>query len=559
VSSRLKDLVPAWVTGYRREWLPADLVAGLIVWSVVTPQCVAYAQIAGLPPVAGLMAAPGAMIGYSLVGGSRSLIVSATTATSAVSASAIGPLAHGDVARFATLSAALAIMAAVVLVAAGLLRIGGIADLVSKPVMTGFLFGLGLTIMLGQLPSLFGVSTGSGGFFVKLGDLIGKLDGLDVTTTVVGVGCLAALVALRAFVPRIPGTLVVLALAIVVSAALGLRHHGADVVGHLPSGLPHPSFPGASGKDFISLVAPALGVMLMSTEAIGVARALASQQRYSIDPNRELIALGASNLLAGLSKGFVQSGGASQTAAADSAGGRSQLTGVIAAALILLTGAFLAPLFSDLPEATLAAIVIVAVSGFVRVDELRRFARVRRSAIVLALVALAGVLGLGVLRGLIVAAGLSLVLVIHRLSRPHVRTLVRDPQRPLWLDATTHPDWRAPDGVLVLASRGPLFYGNTMYVKEHLLKLIEERSPHTVVLDLADSDDLDVETADALAELAQELPERSVSLTLSSVRARARTTLERAGLTDALPIAATIDEAIDGPVDRASGASRRRG
>jgi sulfate permease, SulP family len=544
MAARLQGLAPAWLTGYDRAWLPADLIAGLIVWSVVTPQCVAYAQIAGLPPEAGLMAAPGAMIGYALIGGSRSLIVSATTATSAVSASAIGSLAHGDTGRFAVLSAALAIMTAIVLVAAGLLRIGGVADLVSKPVMTGFLFGLGLTIMLGQVPALLGIGAGSGNFFPKLVDLIGKLGHLDVTTTIVGLGSIAALLALRRWAPRVPGTLVVLVGSIAISALLGLRHHGVDVVGHLPSGLPHPSFPDASGSDFIDLIAPAFGVMLMSTEAIGVARALASQQRYTIDPNRELIAMGASNLLAGLSKGFVQSGGASQTAAADSAGGRSQLTGVIAAGLLLLTGAFLAPLFTDLPQATLAAIVIVAVSGFVRVDELRRFATVRRSAIVFSLAALAGVLGLGVLRGLIITAALSLINVIHRLSRPTVMTLARDPQRPLWLDAGAHPDWERPDGVIVVASRGPLWYANSLHVKERVLGLIAGSPPRAVVLDLAESGELDLESVDMLGELAEELPERSIALILSSVHAPARRTLERAGLLPSLPLAATIDEAV---------------
>jgi SulP family sulfate permease len=216
-------------------------------------------------------------------------------------------------------------------------------------------------------------------------------------------------------------------------------------------------------------VTPALGVLIMSAEAVGVARGLAVKHGYSVDPNRDLEALGASNLLAGLSSGFVQSGGASQTAAADGAGGRSQLATVISAGLLLLTGAFLAPLFENLPEATLAAIVMVAVSGFFDLAELRRFAHVRRSAIVFAGLGLAGVLALGVLQGLVVTAGLSLIYVIKRLSRPSVGTLARDPATGTWGRTDRHEGWGAPDGALVVRSDGLLLYPNANAVKDRVL------------------------------------------------------------------------------------------
>ena len=226
--------------GYDRAWLSHDLVAGLIVWGVVTPQAVAYAQIAGLPPSAGLAAAPGALIAYALLGTSRTLVVSATTATSALSAAAVGPLADGDVARFAALSAGLAVVVAVVLVAAGALRLGGVMDLVSKPVMTGFLFGLGLTVALGQLSKLFGVEGTSGKFFEQLWDLLGNLGDTHGWTLAVGAASVAALVAFRRFAPTLPGMLIVLALAIVVSALLDLSEKGVDVVGRPAVGVPRP-------------------------------------------------------------------------------------------------------------------------------------------------------------------------------------------------------------------------------------------------------------------------------------------------------------------------------
>jgi high affinity sulfate transporter 1 len=539
-------VLPAWLTGYRREWLRPDAVAGVVVWSVVTPQAVAYAQIAGLPPEAGLMAAPGALVAYALIGTSRQLVVSATTATSAVSAAAVGAIAGDDAVRFAALSAALALVCAVVLVAAGLLKFGAIADLVSKPVMTGFLFGLGMVITLAQLPSLLGVEPGEGNFFPALADVAGELGDVHLTTLAVGAGSIAVLVAGRRLLPGVPSTLVVLVLAIALSALLDLPGHGVDVVGHIPTALPDPAIPDVRAGDLVDLVAPALGILVVSAEAVGVARGLAVEHRYTVDPNRDLIALGASNALAGLSSGFVQSGGASQTAAADGAGGKSQFATVVAAALILLTGAFLAPLFQDLPQATLAAIVIVAVSGFFNVAEMRRFARIRRSAVVFAGLALAGVLCLGVLQGLVVTAGLTLVYVVQRLSRPSVGALARDPETGTWGRADRHAEWITPDGGLAVRSDGPLFYPNANAVKEAVLALVSSAAtrPDVVVIDLATSVQIDIQTADTLGELASQLGRDGVELRLANVYAPARETLDRAGLTREVPIAGSLDAAL---------------
>jgi MFS superfamily sulfate permease-like transporter len=419
---------------------------------VVVPQAVAYGQIAGLPPEAGLMAAPGALVGYALLGTSRTLIVSATTATSALSAAAVGPLADGDPVRYAALSAALALLAGVILVAGGLLGLGAISDFVSKPVMTGFLFGLGLVVMEAQLDALTGD---------------------NATTVVFGLVCIAVLLAFKLLRPAWPAMSIVVAAAILVSWTLSLSDHGVVVVGEVPRALPDPAWPDVRGEDLVALLPMAFGVLILSTEAVGVSRALAAQHHYDVDTSRDLAALGASNLLAGLSSGFVQSGGASQTAAAENAGGRTQLTALVAAVLILLTGAFLGPLFTDLPQTALAAIVIVAVSSFLDVRELRRLARLRRSAIVLAALAGASVVVLGVLEGLIVTAGISLGIVIKRLSRP--RVTVRDG---------------------VVTPHAPLFYANAHAVRE-----VVRRQDGPVVLDLQHSYDLDVETVDLLADL----------------------------------------------------------
>ena len=531
-----------------------------MIWSVVTPQAVAYAQIAGLPPAAGLMAAPGAMLAYALLGTSHQLVVGATTATAAVSAATVGTLAHGDAARFAVLSAALALATGVVFLAAGVFKLGAIADFISKPVMTGFLFGLGLVIALGQLPSLLGVKAGEGNFFPALVDVLGELGDVDATTLAVGAGSVALLVLCRRLLPVVPPTLLILVLAIVVSALLDLSSHGVAVVGHIPNALPDPAVPHVSADDIVALATPAFGVLILSAEGLGVARALAVKHGDQVDASRDLTAFGASNVVVGLSSGFVQCGGASQTAAADDAGARSQLAHLLAAGLLLLTGAFLAPLFEDLPKATLAAIVIVAVSGFFDVAELRRFAHVRRTAIVIALIALAGVLALGVLPGLVLTAGLSLLYVIQRISRPSVGVLERDPATGAWGRADRHDGWRAPDDALVVRSDGQLLYPNVNLVKDRVLALVADADPRprTVVLDLSTSTDLDVQTADTIEELRQQLARDVIELRLAEVRAPAREILDRAGVSEQVPIAPTIDEALAG-AGQAAGLTRRPG
>jgi high affinity sulfate transporter 1 len=531
-------VLPLWARGYERAWLRADAVAGIVIASVVVPQAVAYAQIAGLPPQAGLMAAPGAMIAYALLGTSRTLVVSATTAASAVSAAAVGPLAGGDTAKFAALSAALALVTAIVLAVSGALKLGAIADLVSKPVMTGFLFGLGLTIIVSQAPSLLGVDGGDGDFFDRVRTLLDELGDIHVATLAVGVASIVVLVLGRRVLPWFPSTLLTLLLAIVASAVLNLDDHGVAIVGDLPSALPDLAVPDVGASDLVDLIAPALGILVLSAEGLGVARSLATAHGYQVDPNRDLMALGASNLVAGLSSGFVQSGGASQTAAAEGAGGRTQLATLLAGVLVLLTGAFLAPLFEHLPQATLAAIVIVAVTGFLRADELARFARIRTSAIVFAGLALLGVLTLGVLQGLVVTAGLTLVDIIRRFSRPGVARLARDPVSGAWGAADRHPEWELPDGVVVVRYEGPLFYPNAVYAKDATLAL--GAGAPRIVLDLSSSADLDVAGLDALGELAAAVPELWVAAPHVLVRKRIRA----AGLEDRMHLAPTIDAAI---------------
>jgi MFS superfamily sulfate permease-like transporter len=285
-----------------------------------------------------------------------------------------------------------------------------------------------------------------------------------------------------------------------------------------------------------------------------VARAIGTAHGYHVEANRELTAIGGSNLAAGLTSGFVQSGGASQTLAAESAGGVTQVTSIVAAGLILLTGAFLAPLFRDLPQATLGAIVVVAISSFYRVDELRRFARLRRSAIVLSLTALIGVLVFNILPGLLIAAGLSLIFVIKRLARPSVGALGRDPATGAFGHLERHPGWEPVPGVLIARVDGPMFYANAFHAKQRLLELVDaaDPPPQAVVIDASAVADLDVESLDSLAELETTLRQRGIELRLAAVRARPRELLERSGLADRVGFVPTLEAATAGQSPRAA-------
>jgi SulP family sulfate permease len=537
----------SWLRSYRRDWLLPDVIAGLVIWSVVTPQAVAYAQIAGLPPDAGLAAAPGAMLAYALLGTSRTLVVSATTATSALSAATVGPLAGGDTARFLALSATLALVTGVVLVLGGLLRFGAISDLVSRPVMTGFLFGLGLTIIVGQLPSLIGVPAGHGDFFTRGKDLIEDLGEAHGATIAVGLACVVLLAAGKRLVPRLPTMLIVLVASIVASAVLDLDEHGVATVGDLPAIWPSIAVPDVDAGDITNVLGAALGILLLSTEAVGVSRGIATKDGYDVDTNRDLVAMGGSNLVAGLMHGFVQSGGASQTMAAENAGGRSQLGSIVAAGLIVLTAGLLTSLFEPLPQATLAAIVIVAVASFLDVTELRRIAAIRRSAIAFAAVALGGVLVLGVLQGLVVAAGLSLVYVIKRLARPSVGALGRNPDTGVWERLDRHEALLGTeDGVLVVRSDGVLLYANAVSVRDRITELAEHTlpAPRIVVLDLSALDDIDVESLDVLDELRVALERLGAELVLAGLRVGVAELLRRHGLAERVRAAPTVDAAL---------------
>jgi SulP family sulfate permease len=353
---RLARLVPAldWLGHYRRAWLRGDVVAALTTWALVVPQAIAYAQIAQLPPQAGLFAAFGGLLGYGLFGSSRQLIVSPTSATAAISAALVAPVALGDPARFRTLSAALAILVGIVLVVLGVLHVGFVSRFISAAVQAGFMFGLGLTIIVGQVPALLGVSKGGGDFFPQLWHLLTHLGDANGWTAAIGLASLALLLGLKRVAPNVPAALLVVVASIVVVALGGLPDHGVAVIGRIEGAVPTPALPDVGWDELLALLPGGLAIAVIGyAETATVGESLADEHGDSVQPDRELSATGVANVLAGLFQGFIAGGGASQSAANDRAGANTQLVSLLVSGLTVLTAVALLPLFRDLLQAAL--------------------------------------------------------------------------------------------------------------------------------------------------------------------------------------------------------------
>jgi SulP family sulfate permease len=550
--------IAAWLPSYQRGWLKADLVAGLTVWALVVPQAIAYGQIAGLPPEAGLSAAFAGMLGYALLGTSRQLVVSPTSSTAAVSAAIVAPLALGDPSRYLTLAAALAILTGVIFILLGRWRAGFISQFIATAVQAGFMFGLGLTIIVGQAAKVFGISGGEGDFFPQLWHLLTHLGETNAWTLAVGLASLAALLLLKRYVPAAPAALIVVAAAIVLVAALGLADRGVTTLGVASGSLPLPALPAIGLNDVVALLPGAVAISVIGVaESIIVAEEFADEHRYEIRPDQELIAAGGANVLAGLFQGFIVAGGASQSAANDRAGARTEIAALVAAALTVITAVALLPLFRDLPDAVLGAIVIVAVLGFLRVNELQRIRRIRRDSFVGAIFALAAVLVLGILPGLLLAVGLSLLLLLGRASRPQGSVLGKLPGESAYVDVERSPEAEVEAGVLVFRLNAALIFFNAKSLRDLVRERVRDVNPppRLVLVDMEFSPGLDVEGADTLVELRDELGEHDTELWLANVRGPVADLLRRRTEDEASDLRSyrTIDTALrawrDGEAD----------
>ena len=549
--------------GYQRDWLRPDLVAGLTVWAVLVPESLAYATIAGVPPVVGLYAAVPSLVFYAVFGSSRHLVVASMSASAALSFSIVGDFARAGTHDFVQLTAALAIVTGVLALVAGLARLGFLASFISEPVLKGFIIGLALTIIAGQLPKLFGVPKGEGDFFRQLNHLIAHLGETSTATLVVGLLSLAAVLVLRRWLPLVPGSLVVVLASILAVSVFHLEAHGVEIVGHIDSGLPAVGLPSVPHReDWLQLVGPAVGVLLVGyAEALAAAKTYAAREGYDIDPNRELIGMGAANLGAGLASGMVVNGSLSKTAVNGGAGARSQLSGLTVAALTLVTLLFLTGLFEKLPEATLAAVVIAAVIELVDIPSLARLYRVwtgrlggiygwaARADFLAAVAAALGVLVFDTLPGLFIGIVVSLLLLLYRSSRPHIARLA-DSGDDVWVDVERHPGLTPDPHIVVLRVEAGLYFANADHVRAAVRAAVSDETV-AVVVDAQTAPYVDVTATEMLAQVARDLDRVDVRLGVAHPIGQTRDVLRRAAEENdtAITVFPTIDEAVAGLTD----------
>jgi high affinity sulfate transporter 1 len=545
------------LAGYRPEWLRSDIVAGLTVWAVLVPEALAYATIAGVSPVIGLYAAPGALLLYAAFGSSRHLVTGPMAATAALSAAVVADFATAGSDQFTAFTIALALVVGILALAAGVLRLGFLANFISEPVLKGFIIGLALTVIVGQLPKLFGIEGAEGDFFEKLAGFLGGIGQTHGPTLLVGLISFAIVVGLKEFAPVVPGSLVAVVFGIVAVQVLNLDDLGVEIVGEIQAGLPTFGLPDIGAIDYLQVAPAAAGVALVGfAEGLGAAKIYASREHYEIDADRELLGLGAANVAAGLSGGMIVNGSLSKTAVNAGAGARSQVSSLVVAVLTVVTLLFLTGLFEELPETTLAAIVIAALIELVDVRSLvgfygvytgrlgRIYGFAARADFIAAVAAMVGVLVFDTLPGLFIGIVVSILLLVYRASRPNVARLGLVPGTATqYGDVERHPENAVPTGVAILRPESGLFFANADRIRGEIRAAAAAPDVHTVILDLGTVPDVDLTAARMLRELREDLARDGTSLVYARDVGQVRDVLKVEDGAE-LPLYPTVAEAV---------------
>jgi high affinity sulfate transporter 1 len=552
-----------WVPGlrtlreYRRSWLGSDLMAGLVLTALLVPVGMGYAQAAGLPPITGLYATIVPLVVYAVLGPSRVMVLGPDSSLAAVIAAVILPLGGDDPETAVALAGALAVLTGLVILVAGLARLGFVTELLSRPVQTGYLYGIAVTILVGQLPKLCGFSIEGRGLLTEARDVVqGVADGrVNRAALAVGLAGIVVILVLRRLWPKVPGVMVAVVVGIAAVALFDLEAQGVKVVGVLPEGLPTLALPRVDLADLGALFSGAIGIALVAVaDTTVLSQSLAAQRDETVDPDQELRALGAANLAAGLFQGFAISSSSSRTPVAVAAGARSQLTPLVGAVTIALLLVIAPGALRDLPLPMLAAIVITAAIGLIDVAAVRRLWRVRRSEFVLWLAAFLGVALLGVLVGIFIAILLSLADFVRRAWRPHDAVLGREDELKGYHDIDRHPSARLIPGLLLYRFDAPLFFANAGYFRRRVRRLVVEAAQpvHWVVVAAEPITDVDTTAADTLHQLLQELRQEGVTLAFAELKGPVKDRLLRYGLFDAVGpdrFFPTVGTAVDGYVE----------
>src|SRR5216684_607363 len=528
--------VPAarWLADYRIEWLAGDAIAGATLAAYAIPVSLAYAGLAGLPPQAGIYGYLLGGLGYALLGSSRQLAIGPTSAISLMIAGTVGDMAGGNAQHYGQIASLAGFTVAMLCVIAWLLRLSALVKLISDSVLVGFKAGAGLTIAMTQLPSLIGVGGGGHNFFERAALLAGQIGQTNYLVLAIGFIAIMPLVFGERLLPGKPVALGVVALSIVAATVLGLPALGVPITGNIPAGLPTLEGPALRLHDVEGIVPLAAGCLLLAyIESVSAGRAFAAKHGYHIDPRQELLGIGAANLAAALGHGYPVAGGLSQSAVNDKAGACTPLSLVFASITLALCLLFLTGLLENLPKAVLAAVVLTAVYGLLDFPALLRMWRVSRLDFYAAAIALGGVLLLGILQGILLAAFASIVLMLARVSRPHVAFLGRVPGTRSYSDRARHPENEALPGVIAFRPEASLIYVNTEAVLDSVLNHLRAAGPsgvRLVVCDLSASPYLDLAGSRMLRDLHGELAAHGIVLRVVGARGRVRDLLRADGI-----------------------------
>jgi SulP family sulfate permease len=522
----------ASITNGVRTSALADSRAALTVWAVVVPQSLAYATLAGVPSVHGLYAAVAALAAYALFGTCRDLNMGAESTVALMAAAAVAPLVTSpeDVIELTSLAA---LLVGGWCVLGFIARIGFISEFLSRPILAGYVFGSGIIIVISQLESLFGLDIDTSLFTTDIGAVVRNLGDAHGLTTMIGLATVVLVLGLRKFVPKIPAPLVAVVLGIVAVAIFDLDQEGVAIVGSIESGVPVPGVPNVTFDQFTQLLLPALGIALLAyPDSFLTARSLASTGGYTLDADQEFLAVGASNVAAGFLQGIPVNGSQSRSFVQADAGGKSNLVGVICAALVLVTLLFLTDLFEKLPQAVLAGIVIVAGLGLFALDDFKALWKIRRSEFWLGTATVAAVLGLGMLGGIAFAIGLSLIVALGRVVRPHTAELGMIEGTDTFRDLDRHDDAHPIPGLMIYRIDDELFFANAaFFVRDVKTRLVASDPPATaLVIDAEGVSDIDTTAIQQLEELLDDLAEANVEVAFARVRQPIHDMIERAGL-----------------------------
>ncbi len=525
------------LSSYRRSWLSKDLVAGLVLTALLVPQGMAYAELAGLPAITGLYTSILCLVGYAIFGPSKILVLGPDSSLGPMIAATIIPIvgANGDPERAIALASMLALLVGVMTVLAGVAKLGFVADLLSKPTQIGYLNGLALTILVGQLPKLFGFSVDADGLIPEAAGFAKGLANGDAVTAALAIGLLGLIliILLQRLLPKIPAVLVAVIVSILAANAFNLADHGVSLVGPLPQGFPPLTLPGVSLSDMALLVGGAVGIAVVSlTDTISTSSAFAARAGQEVDGDKEMIGIGAANIAAGFFQGFPVSTSGSRTAVAEQAGAKTQLTGLVGALAITLMLLVAPGLLRNLPQPTLAAVVITASLSLADIPATVRLWRQRRTEFLLSMAAFAGVALLGVLPGIAIAVALSIGNVFRRAWWPYQTVLGRVPGVPGYHDVRSYPDAEQLPGCVLFRFDAPLFFANSRTFRDQVRRLAKaEPTPAWIVVAAEPITDVDTTAADMLEDLDEALNTQGISLVFAELKDPVRRKIEQYELT----------------------------